>query len=131
MADIDTLRQQLTQLQIERTRVSRDYSLRMIHLQKQLLDALREKYTDNIYCIHGQGIPLNIPSNEECERSHDVCYYSTLEKAQAAMKYETSKSEWHSWTYSIVTRNAKKLSDLELLCMDSPPPRHYPCRGDD
>lgn len=129
MTDINSVKQKIAELDEEFKTFESNYKRKKYDLRYQLIGLIREQCPNIVYAIHASGTPLD-NWHGYSPNSLDICYYSTLEKAQAAMTHENSKSDYYSWTYSIMIRNTKSISDSYLVDIDHPPPVSYPYIGD-
>ena len=131
MEDIDVLKRELSELDNDFRTAEKIYQFERNSLSQKLVKLIRDTY-HIIYCIHAEAKPIDSwnLANGYTANSFTMCYYSSLEKAQNALTCQESTSDHFKWTYSIVIKQTKDISDMQLLQLNEPPPNDYPYIGD-
>lgn len=116
--EIDNLR---NEIKTYSDRIS-DHGKKIEQLNKKLVIYLRKKYPIIWYI-------LATPSKSN-HSTHDVCYFTSEEKAKTAIGCGISydREENVTWTYQVFSKSSDSIADIQILNLDNVPV-HFPYTG--
>lgn len=123
---IEDLKLKLEALETAYESTKKTYHQQKESLTQQLATMIRQQ-NPLVYSIHAQSRPK---SSFYGSMYHDLCFYTTAEKAYAAMSIQNSESDHHTWEYMVCVKKSEEVPTSSLINIDNKPPYEYPYVGE-